>query len=1322
MPITVQAVRDEIHQFFEDIRGQAADQALATLNQSLPLFASVLPVPAAQQVFATLEGQIQNALAGLAPDATAAEIADALSTVAGIEATISGGGIDISLIEREAVTLADGTVALSAGAPGIGLELDAATHSDLAAELNVKLRLDDTGQLAVADNGGTKELTIGVEASLGSGPDGKIGDGELGFLKIEAHDNEVDTPELQLAFTFDLPTGDADGLATAIAPDLTGSAHLDLELTTTETDFLPSITTDLVVDFPLTGTFPFTPSVSLNDITLDLGSYLGVLGKALGDIADVFNTSPFGELFDVITAPIPVIDDLAHTFDRVETFDRVGRDGVVSLLDLAALNGADEASPLVDALVAIDTIRRLGDASGLGPINLGSIDLPANIGDAQLQGTGGDAPDKQADDAIRNAGGPLAELAASFSDLTGLHLSLLENPRDIVGLLLNEVFDPVTLLEYDVPRLAVKESFKKFIPILGPLGAEFNLDLGAGIDIKVGYDTFGFEFRESEKGFFFSTPRITLADGVTPAPFDDTTNPHGFAPAGSVHTTIGAAAAVRAVVLNASVGVDITYDLRAFFENDEKPAPSDGKLRFEGIHCWFDPVKGQATANATVEIEVGFDPFSWSERIPLASVVLANFEVFKCPPPSGETSPPGLGLATPEGSNLRLNTGPERAAFRVFNDEQGIPGPGGTDVAEFYIIRNAVDVVDRSFAPGASSVVNPVPDQLDINAFGITQRFGAPGAPPTQISGKLGAGNDSLFIAKDVLQGASVEGNDGDDYISGGAGNDTFDGGIGKDFLIGNDGDDVLKGGGDEDVLDGGKGADDMDGEAGRDRVSYEFANSDSRIGVTMFAGLDARLRVAGGDADGDVLSNIEEIIGTAYDDVLQANQMSAGLGDYNTLDGRGGDDTLTGAANRDDYLLGGAGADTIDGGLDDGAFDGNAPDIVDGTSYLFSFGGVHIDLNERIFRGGDAQGDILIRIESVQGSSFDDVIFGDANKNQIDGFVGNDVLGGGGGVDTVSGGHGNDLIFAAGDGDTLDGGGTVNDSGIDLLSYVALSTGVTVNLKTGDGGGSDTLVGAKRLVVPAGGGDPVPEAATGYSTFENLEGSNANDTLTGDLGYNVIWGLAGADQINGDDGNDTLVGGAGADVLDGGSGRDWADYQDSFASVTADLFFGEGIGGTADGDRLSNIENLRGSDFSDQLNGDSADNVIDPGLSDSLLPDRVDGGSGIDTLLVDYSDAQSDTGKGIAGGFDRGSVQFGFLAREERLTSGNADMVLFGTMEQLHLIGTIYADEVYGGQLMDKIETGSGNDVIVSGLGRDFVRAGDGDDFVTTGATRTRS
>ena len=101
----------------------------------------------------------------------------------------------------------------------------------------------------------------------------------------------------------------------------------------------------------------------------------------------------------------------------------------------------------------------------------------------------------------------------------------------------------------------------------------------------------------------------------------------------------------------------------------------------------------------------------------------------------------------------------------------------------------------------------------------------------------------------------------------------------------------------------------------------------------------------------------------------------------------------------------------------------------------------MHIDLQEQIFRGGEAEGDILLHIESILGSAFPDIIFGDANNNQIDGFGDNDVLGGGAGVDTVSGSPGNDLIFASGDGDTLDGGGAVNDPGVDLLSYAAASS-----------------------------------------------------------------------------------------------------------------------------------------------------------------------------------------------------------------------------------------------------------------------------------------
>ena len=67
-------------------------------------------------------------------------------------------------------------------------------------------------------------------------------------------------------------------------------------------------------------------------------------------------------------------------------------------------------------------------------------------------------------------------------------------------------------------------------------------------------------------------------------------------------------------------------------------------------------------------------------------------------------------------------------------------------------------------------------------------------------------------------------------------------------------------------------------------------------------------------------------------------------------------------------------------------------------------------------------------------------------------------------------------------------------------------------------------------------------------------------------------------DTLIGANAAETLEGGAGADSLDGGANSDTADYSGSILSVTVDLLAGTGSGGDAQGDVLSNIENVTGS------------------------------------------------------------------------------------------------------------------------------------------------
>src|SRR5262245_61761046 len=356
------------------------------------------------------------------------------------------------------------------------------------------------------------------------------------------------------------------------------------------------------------------------------------------------------------------------------------------------------------------------------------------------------------------------------------------------------------------------------------------------------------------------------------------------------------------------------------------------------------------------------------------------------------------------------------------------------------------------------------------------------------------------------------------------------------DEIFGLGGDDTIKGSGGADRIDGGDGI---------DTVSY----LDSSKGV--FVDLYSRFTSSGGTAAGDVLTNIENLIGSAYDDSLLGNATA------NVLIG----------ANGNDWLFGYGGADTLDGGTG-----------IDSTSYGDSSSAVNVDLGTGQGTGGDAEGDVLISIENLHGSAYDDVLKGNGSANLFEGWTGDDIIRGGGGDDAIEGGYGADMI---------DGGGD-----IDTARYFDSREGVSVNLATGQGFGGSAE------------GDHL------YS-IENLQGSFYSDFLVGNASDNTLSGFGG---------DDTLMGGDGTDTIDGGEGIDTASYRDSREGVTVSLATGRAFGGTAEGDILNSIEHLTGSAHDDYLKGNASDNTLSGlGGSDTLIggggADTLDGGEGIDTL-----------------------------------------------------------------------------------------------------------
>ena len=140
----------------------------------------------------------------------------------------------------------------------------------------------------------------------------------------------------------------------------------------------------------------------------------------------------------------------------------------------------------------------------------------------------------------------------------------------------------------------------------------------------------------------------------------------------------------------------------------------------------------------------------------------------------------------------------------------------------------------------------------------------------------------------------------------------TINGTNNNDELYGTVDADTINGRGGHDILQGRGGADTLNGGDGYDTARY----TDSSVGVAVNL---ATGRGFGGSAEGDVLTSIEGLIGSYYNDYLvgdaQYNEFYGHNG-ADILDGGEGGDLLYGD-DKDDTLKGGGGDDILDGGHD---------------------------------------------------------------------------------------------------------------------------------------------------------------------------------------------------------------------------------------------------------------------------------------------------------------------------------------------------------------------------------------------------------------------
>jgi Ca2+-binding RTX toxin-like protein len=565
----------------------------------------------------------------------------------------------------------------------------------------------------------------------------------------------------------------------------------------------------------------------------------------------------------------------------------------------------------------------------------------------------------------------------------------------------------------------------------------------------------------------------------------------------------------------------------------------------------------------------------------------------------------------------------------------------------------------------------------------------------------------------------TLQGVAGNDVLEGLGGNDTLRSGAGNDTLIGGTGNDTLYGGAGNDtyIFNAGDGTDVIyDTNTNGDVNTVVFGAGVNPADITLSLGSllvnygngDA-LHIADFDPDNayqsQSITNFQFADGTllSYADLINKGFDLTGSSGNDVITGTNAVDRITGGAG-DDVLNGGAGSDTYYYNLGDGV-----DTIVDNAGVNTVVFGAGINVNNTIIRtqNGIAQLRLL-----------------DANGNETT--------------------QGFDVAFNA-DGTSPIQRFQFADGSSSTLADLAITSKIWYGTAS-----SDTIT--------AGRDDDTIYAVAGNDTVYGMSG---NDTLVGGTGYDRLYGGDGNDTfiVTGTDAAyDTFNGGNGVDTLLGGAGDDTIRFYNYSGADTVEVIDGgtgvNVIAGTSSSDTIDlstttvrNIASIDAGAGNDTVIGTSNDDAIIGGAG----YDRLNGGIGNDTFLINGADTAYDTftgGEGvdtILGGAGDDTIRlYNYSGADtvEVIDGGAGVNVIAGTSSSDTIdlstttvrniasidagagndtvIGTSNDDTIIGGAGYDRLNGGVGNDTfLISGTDAayDTFNGGNGVDTILGGA-----